>query len=83
LEAASRFFEPGALGYSVTGEPGRLDGLELRTEGWRVEPLQVDEVFSSYFSNAGHFPPGSIEFDCALMMRNLRHEWHNAQDLYT
>jgi len=41
LEAASSFFEPGSLGYSVTRQPGRLDGIELRTEGWAVEPLEV------------------------------------------
>jgi len=82
LEAASRFFEPGSLGYSVTGEPGRLDGIELRTRDWRVEALQIDEVHSSYFSDTTRFPRGSVEFDCALMMRNLTHEWHNAEDLY-
>lgn len=82
LETASRFFEPGSLGYSVTREAGRLDGMELRTKGWRVEPLQVEEVYSSYFSDTTRFPPGSVEFDCALVMRNLEHEWHTAQDLY-
>ena len=82
LEAASRFFEPGSLGYSVTREPGRLDGIELRTEGWAVEPLEVVEVTSSYFSDRTRFPDGSVEFDCALAMRNLPHEWHSAADLY-
>jgi hypothetical protein len=82
LEAASRFFEPGSLGYSVTRQGGRLDGIELRTAGWRVEPLEVADVASSYFSDPGRFPPGSIEFDCALAMRNLAHEWHSADDLY-
>jgi len=82
LPVASGFFEPGALGYSVTGDPGRLDGLELRTRGWRVEPLQVEEVHSSYFAEPTRFPPGSIAFDCALIMRNLGHEWHSADDLY-
>src|SRR5262249_48978686 len=51
LEAASKFFEPGSLGYSVTRQPGRLDGIELRTEGWAVEALDVDDVYSSYFSD--------------------------------
>lgn len=82
LESASHFFEPGSLGYSVTSEAGRLDGIELRTKGWRVEPLQVKEVYSSYFSDATKFPPGSVEFDCALVMRNIEHEWHSAEDLY-
>jgi hypothetical protein len=82
LEAASAFFEPGAVGYSVTREPGRLDGLELRTHGWSVEALRVDDVHSSYFADTARFPRGSVEFDCALIMRNLGHEWHGAEDLY-
>lgn len=82
LAEASGFFEPGSLGYSVTREAGRLDGIELRTHGWRVEPLQVDEVYSSYFSDEARFPRGSVEFDCALVMRNIGHEWHGAEDLY-
>lgn len=82
LAEASGFFEPGSLGYSVTREAGRLDGIELRTHGWRVEPLQVEEVYSSYFSDEARFPRGSVEFDCALVMRNIGHEWHGAEDLY-
>ncbi len=82
LPEASSFFEPGSLGYSVTREVGRLDGVELRTHGWSVEPLQVEEVHSSYFSDGARFPKGSVEFDCALVMRNVGHEWHSAEDLY-
>jgi uncharacterized protein DUF2071 len=82
LAAASAFFEPGSLGYSATSQPGRLDGLELRTREWRIEPLQVEEVRSSYFADPAKFPPGSVEFDCALAMRNLAHEWRSADDLY-
>jgi hypothetical protein len=65
----------------VTREPGRLDGIELRTEGWKVEALEIDEVRSSYFSDRSRFPEGSVELDCALVMRNLAHEWHAAGDL--
>ena len=82
LQEASDFFEPGAVGYSVTRAPGRLDGMELKTHGWRVEALQVDEVHSSYFSDQTLFPAGSATFDCALAMRDLDHEWHKAKDLY-
>lgn len=56
--------------------------MELKTHGWRIEPLQVDEVYSSYFADEGRFPPGTVTFDCALAMRNLAHEWHKAEDLY-
>jgi len=82
LAEASAFFEPGSVGYSVTRDTGRLDGLELRTHGWSIEPLQVDDVYSSYFADDTRFPRGSVEFDCALVMRNLAHEWRSAQDLY-
>ena len=82
LEAASQFFEAGSLGYSVTRESGRLDGVELRTEGWRMEALELEDVQSSYFFDRSRFPQGSVEFDCALAMRNLSHEWRTAEDLY-
>lgn len=82
LAEASSFFEGGALGYSVTGEPDRLDGLKLETNEWRVEPLQVKRVYSSYFSDEEKFPKGGIGFDHALIMRDVAHEWHSAEDLY-
>ena len=82
LAEASYFFEGGALGYSVTGDPDRLDGLTLETKEWRVEPLQVRRVYSSYFSDEEKFPKSSVEFDHALIMRNVAHEWHSADDLY-
>jgi hypothetical protein len=82
LPDASRFFEKGSLGYSLTHDGNRLDGLRLATDQWAVRPLDVSEVYSSYFSDTDRFPPGSVEFDHALLMQNVVHEWHNAQDLY-
>lgn len=82
LAEASSFFEGGAVGYSVTSEPGRLDGLKLKTEVWRVEPFEVERIYSSYFADETRFPKGSVEFDHALIMRNVAHEWHSAVDLY-
>lgn len=82
LPEASSFFEGGSLGYSVTGDSGRLDGLRLQTNEWRVEPLEVSRINSSYFSDRGRFPAGTIEFDHALLMRDIKHEWHSADDLY-
>ena len=82
IAETSSFFEKGSLGYSVTREPERLDGLELRTSQWRVEPLEVSHIYSSYFADAERFPKGTVEFDHALIMRNVEHEWHSADDLY-
>jgi hypothetical protein len=50
--------------------------MELRTQNWSVEPLEVDLVESSFFDDRARFPEGSIAFDCALLMRDLAHEWH-------
>jgi hypothetical protein len=79
---ASQFFEPGSLGFSATADPGRLDGIELETKEWRVGPLQVDRVSSSFFDDRSAFPEGSVQFDHALLMRNIAHEWHSAGDMY-
>ncbi len=82
LSEASSFFEPGSLGYSVTGDAHRLDGVELETKEWRVEPMTLDRVNSSFFADEKRFPKGSVEFDHALIMRNIAHEWHSASDIY-
>jgi hypothetical protein len=82
LVEASAFFEGGSLGYSVTRDGDRLDGLLLRTVDWRIRTLSVTEVHSSFFADRQRFPDGSIEFDHALVMRDILHEWHKAEDLY-
>jgi len=79
---ASGFFEAGSIGYSATAQGGRFDGVVLKTHEWKVEPLAVERVHSSYFADAANFPAGSVEFDCALIMRNISHEWHAAEDMY-
>jgi hypothetical protein len=81
VDDASEFFEMGSLGYSATHSNGRFDGLELRCKNWHVEPLEIDRVESSYFENESYFPRGSVQFDCALLMRGIRHEWHGCEDL--
>jgi hypothetical protein len=82
LGEASNFFESGSLGYSATSNRDRLDGIRLRTERWKVEPLAVEHIYSSYFADKSVFPEGAAFFDCALLMRNIQHEWHAANDLY-
>ena len=82
IEEASKFFESGSVGYSATTDRQRLDGIRLKTEKWKVDPLHVDRVSSSYFSGNSLFPAGTSSFDCALIMRNIRHEWRAENDLY-
>ena len=82
LIEASAFFEGGSLGYSVTRDGERLDGLLLRTIDWRIRALSVTDVHSRYFEDQQRFPDGSIEFDHALVMRDIIHEWQKAEDMY-
>jgi hypothetical protein len=81
IRGASDFFEGGSLGYSATHTAGEYDGLELRTVNWEVLPLSAERVESSFFENRTLFPAGSAEFDCALLMRNIKHEWHGRPSL--
>ena len=81
LHEASEFFARGSLGYSVTTRPGEFDGLELESFTWQVRPLAVERVESSFFADRSLFPPGSVEFDCGLLMRGIDHEWHGRETL--
>ena len=71
---ASSFFEGGSVGFSVTRDVGTLDGLKLETLQWRVNPLGVEEVSSSWFGDKTRFPKGSVVFDHALIMRDIAHQ---------
>jgi hypothetical protein len=75
LEEASEFFEGGSVGYSPDGN--KFDGLKLKTYNWKIEPLNVTAVHSSFFENETVFPKGSVHFDNALLMTKINHEWHS------
>ena len=81
LAESSDYFEGGGVGYSATRDGDRLDGMRLQTETWQVSPLEVEEVESSFFADKAAFPAGSVTFDHALIMRNIRHQWHGEPDL--
>jgi hypothetical protein len=81
LDAASSFFRGGSLGFSPSADGARLDALELNSLSWRVTPLAVERFESTFFDDRSRFPAGSIEFDCALLMQNVRHEWHERAPL--
>jgi hypothetical protein len=83
LADSSRFFECGSLGYSVTSDSHRLDGLHLKTHEWRVRTLGIEQVFSSFFADTSKFPVGSAVFDHALIMRDIIHEWHQMPAMQT
>lgn len=74
-DQASRFFEAGSVGFSATREPGRYDGMALRTDAWAVDAGIVREAHSSFFEDRAAFPPGTAEIDCALLMRKVPVVW--------
>lgn len=82
LEAAAGFFSLGATGYSATRTAGHFHGMELHSLNWKVLPLVIDEAQSCFFNDNERFPPGSVELDCALLMRGIEHEWRSRPDLY-
>jgi hypothetical protein len=75
LESASQFFKNGSIGYSPNGID--YDGLKLQTFTWEVKPMKVSNVHSSFFENEDIFPKGSVQFDNALLMTNIHHEWRS------
>ncbi len=83
LAESSAYFEGGSVGYSVTRDCCRLDGIRLQTDGWQVRPLTVEHVESSFFADESAFPAGSVTFDHALIMRDLSHHWHGEADMFT
>jgi hypothetical protein len=76
VDEASQFFCNDSVGYSATRRGDRFDGIELRTNAWRVEPVRVTAARSSFFDDPSRFPPGSVTLDCALLMRDVPVSWH-------
>jgi Uncharacterized conserved protein (COG2071) len=81
LGEASAFFESGSLGYSPGRDDRRIEGFCLETSGWKVEPFLIESVHASFFEDGTTFPAGSVEFDNALVMRNVDCRWRAAPDL--
>ena len=78
LENVSDFFEKGAVGYSPNRN--KYEGLKLQAYTWQVRPLEVQNVHSSFYANEEVFSKGSIQFDNALLMTRVGHEWKSMKD---
>jgi hypothetical protein len=78
LENVSEFFEKGAVGYSPNRD--KYEGLKLQAYTWQVRPLEVQNIHSSFYTNEELFPKGSIQFDNALLMSRVEHEWKTMKD---
>ena len=80
-DEVSDFFKTGNIGWSSRGESSQYDAIELKAVEWRMKPLKVKECFSAYFSDTSRFPEGSVEFDSAMIMRNLKHSWVSRENI--
>jgi hypothetical protein len=56
--------------------------MEQGSLDWSINPMEVEDAHTSFFSDRTHFPEGTVELDCALVMRGIDHEWHSRPDLY-
>ena len=79
IENLSNFLESGSVGYSPNGKD--FDGLKLETYKWEVKPLKVANIKSSFFEDKTIFPEGSIQFDNAVLMENIEHEWKSLKTI--
>jgi len=83
LKSISDFFEMGNCGFSDGRNPRALDGIKLCTDAWKTEPFKVNHIRSSFFDSQERFPEGSIEFDSALYMHDIEHQWQRLHPLAT
>jgi Uncharacterized conserved protein (COG2071) len=81
VDAASAFFRESSVGFSPKPDTADLEAMQLETVDWTVTPLEAEDVESSFFGDRDQFPPGSVAFDNALLMRDIEHRWHERQAL--
>lgn len=77
IDHASNCFHSCPIGISPSSIPNRFKTICLKTKTWKVKPLQVHKLGSGFFENRSLFPEGSLQFDNALLMEGIEHEWLN------
>lgn len=75
VDDASAFFRCAPVGYAATPQVGVFDGVALAAEDWRIAPLHLDEVRSSFFDDLARFPQGTAVPDSAFLMTDLSTTW--------
>jgi hypothetical protein len=67
---------PGRFGLRSENAAHRIAVGELDTDSWRVQPVEVHVVRSTFFDDEDRFPPGSVTLGCALLMRDVPVTWN-------
>ncbi len=81
LAAASACLRGGSLGFSPSSTGACFQGMELGCDCWPAEAFAVSHLRSTFFDDPLRFPPGSVEYDSALVMRDVRHQWRSGPTL--
>lgn len=81
VEEASAFFQGGTRGFSPRSRTHGVDGMQLHTDLWRVEPFEASEVFSNFYADQTKFPRESVEYDHTLFMHDIAHQWSATPEL--
>jgi hypothetical protein len=72
LHEVSEFFQHGDCGFSCTRRGDSVEGIQLKTLDWSLQPLAAMLPRAAFCFDPARFPEGSIEFDCGLLMRRIR-----------
>jgi hypothetical protein len=72
VEAASDFYQRGAVGWSPRRDGQGVEPLELTSKEWAIEPGQVISLKSSYFDA---LPEGAATLDSVVVMRDIPLFW--------
>ncbi len=81
LTESSKFFEAGSVGFSDAKNTKQLDGILLQIDDWKVSAFDISSVYSSFYNDESMFPEKTIEFDHALYMHDIAHEWHSVKSV--
>jgi len=77
IDHASTSFRECPIGISPSASAHEYKVVQLNTKSWSVKPLSISKLRSNYFDNQSRFPEGSIQFDNALLMEQIEHQWHD------
>ena len=81
LKIASDFLAKGAIGYSLFADKTHSQGMELRMLDWDIQAMNIKKASVHLFEDSLSFPNGTARLDSAMLMKNLRHEWHRIPEI--